>query len=291
MESLVSDEMIEEKRQPSSLSDFLESVPPSSLTPISDLIFTENRSGVPYYWVNTPEIHLHCPNERCNGLRVFRAVQPPRTKEVPEKYFQYLYLDYRCSNCAQYTKTFSLAIQKTKDLASGTAYKFGELPTFGPPTPARLMKLIGPDRELFLRGRRCENQGLGIGAFVYYRRVIEGQKNRILEEIEKVSAKIGAGPEILEALAAAKAEAQFSKAIETIKPAVPQALLINGHNPLTLLYSALSDGLHQRSDEVCLEIATSVRIVLAELSERLGQALKDEAELSNAIARLMQSKG
>ncbi len=287
----MSEEKIEEQRESSTLSDFFEASPPGSLTPISDLIYKENRSGVPYYWINTPELHLHCPNERCNGLRVFRAIRPPRSNEVPENHFQYLYLDYRCSNCAQYTKTFSLAIQREKGGPAGQAYNFGELPIFGPPTPARLLKLIGPDRELFLRGRRCENQGLGIGAFVYYRRVIEGQKNRIIEEIEKVSSKIGAGQDILDSLAAAKRETQFSKAIETIKPAVPQALLINGYNPLSLLHSALSEGLHQQSEEVCLEIATSVRVVLAELSERLGQALKDEAELSKAITRLMQAKG
>jgi hypothetical protein len=57
-----------------------------------------------------------------------------------------------------------------------------------------------------------------------------------------------------------------------------------------LLHSALSDGLHQRSDEQCLEIASSIRVVLAELSERLAQALKDEAELNKALSRLMANK-
>jgi hypothetical protein len=69
---------------------------------------------------------------------------------------------------------------------SGECYKLGELPVYGPPTPARLISLIGPDREIFLKGRRCGNLGLGIGAFVYYRRVVENQKSRILDEIIKV---------------------------------------------------------------------------------------------------------
>lgn len=286
----MSEESIEQQRDALAVVEFLEGAPPGSRAAVSDLIFTERRSGIPYYWVNTPELHLHCPSERCNGVRIFRVIRPPRGTEVPNEGFQYLYLEYRCSNCASYTKTFSIAVQRSDEGNSGLAFKFGELPVFGSPTSARLLKLIGPDRELFLRGRRCENQGLGIGAFVYYRRVIEGQKNRIIEEIEKVSRKIGASTAILESLAAAKAETQFTKAIDTIKPAVPQVLLINGHNPLTLLHSALSEGLHQQSDVVCLEIATSVRVVLAELSERLGQALKDEAELSKAVTRLIKSK-
>jgi hypothetical protein len=34
-------------------------------------------------------------------------------------------------------------------------------------------------------------------------------------------------------------------------------------------------------------LIASIRIVIAELSERLAQALKDEAELNNALARLL----
>ena len=86
----------------------------------------------------------------------------------------------------------------------------------------------------------------------------------------------------------AKNETQFSKALSSVKDALPQALLINGHNPLSLLHSALSEGLHNQTDEYCLEIASSVRVILGELSDRLGQALKDEAELNHALSKLLQ---
>jgi hypothetical protein len=101
---------------------------------------------------------------------------------------------------------------------------------------------------------------------------------------------VNADPESIAALESAQAETQFSRALASVKSAIPQTLLINGHNPMTLLHSALSEGLHDHSDEQCLEIASSVRVVLAELSERLAQALKDEAELNKALARLMGTK-
>jgi hypothetical protein len=140
---------------------------------------------------------------------------------------------------------------------------------------------------MFLRGRRCENQGLGVGAFVYYRRVVENQKSRIISEILKVAERIGAPAEKLQSLRASITEVQFSVAMSSIRDAVPESLLINGHNPMTLLHSALSEGVHNLSDEECLEIASSIRVVLTELSERLSQALKDEAELKNALSKLM----
>ncbi|MDB5600297.1 MAG: hypothetical protein JWN71_2341 [Xanthobacteraceae bacterium] len=92
---------------------------------------------------------------------------------------------------------------------------------------------------------------------------------------------------MLATLNAAKTENQFSRAMDSVKNAIPQALLINGANPLTLLHSALSVGLHAQSDEQCLELAHDVRVVLIELADRLGQALKDEDELNTAVTRLM----
>lgn len=170
------------------------------------------------------------------------------------------------------------------------AVKYGEIPTFGLPTPSRAITLIGPDKDLFLLGRRCENQGMGIGAFVYYRRVVENQKNRIFDEIIKVTKVISPNDKLLIELEAAKSETQFSRAVESIKHGIPQTLMINGKNPLLLLYSALSEGVHIDDDSQCLELATSIRVVLIEFAERVGHALKDEAELTEAVKRLATKK-
>jgi hypothetical protein len=271
-------------------SEFLEEVPPNSRTHIADLV--AHHSGDTYR-VNRPDLQLHCPNESCNGTRFFRNIDDPLY--IKKRQLKNTYMQYMCSNCQQHIKTFAVWI--TIDDActhsgpfSGDVYKLGEFPVFGPPTPSRLISMIGTDRDLFLRGRRCENQGLGIGAFVYYRRVVESQKNRILDEIIKVARKSNTSKDVIAALEAAKAETQFAKAIEATKSAIPPSLLIEGHNPLKLLHSALSDGVHNRTDEECLQSASSDRVVLAELAERVGMALKNEAELSHAISHLMRDQ-
>lgn len=261
------------------MAEFLESIPPNQQTMVDDLVRRDD------WHISTPEIRLHCEQESCNGTRFFRFVD----KSVPllaEGAPKLVYLTYRCSNCRGAIKVFSL-MATAKSARAGECYKIGEVPAYGPPTPARLISLIGPDRDLFLKGRRCENQGLGIGAFGYYRRVVENQKGRILKEIVKVSEKLSASPDLISVLRKAISETQFSKALESVKDALPQSLLINGHNPMTLLHSALSEGLHAETDERCLEMANAVRVVLGELAERLGQALKDEAELNTALSRLM----
>ena len=271
--------------KPITFAEFLENVSPSQMTDVTDVYVKKWSSGREYYELTVPQLQLHCTSETCNGLRFFRYKEGDRILRTAETVAS-TYLTYLCSNCRKMQKVYSVwVVYKTDDV--GQCYKFGEFPEYGPPTPARLIRLFGKDREIFLKGRQCENHGLGIGAFTYYRRVVENHKNQILDEIIRVSKKIGAPPEMVKVLEDAQEEIQFSKALNSVRDAMPQALLVNGHNPLTLLHKALSVGVHQLSDEQCLQIAHDVRVVLVELAERLGQALKDEAEINTAITRLM----
>ena len=277
-------------REPILFSQFLESTPPSRTVAVAYIwsVYRNSLKG-PWLVLSKPNIDLFCEDEKCKGLRVFRTSHfsdRPSTNE-----FTYEHVTYKCSNCMKTEKTYFIAlkIDKKKE-ENGYAYKFGEMPPFGPRTPSKLISLIGPDREEFLKGRNCESQGLGIGAYAYYRRVVENQKNRILDEIIRAARKLSADDKTISALESAKGEKQFSKAVNLVKEAIPKALLISGQNPLTLLYAALSEGLHTSSDDKCLDAAHDIRIVLAELAERLGQALKDEAELNAAVTRLTNTK-
>ena len=277
------------------LSEFLQSTPPNQWRHISNLSVSQHIG--PYASVsreiNTPELELHCSSDLCNGVRFFRCAE---VFTNPGKYLQennsnYLYVAYRCSNCQMTRKVYSLAVILSKtDQSRGICYKLGELPPYGPPVPSRLIKLIGPDRDIFLKGRNCENQGLGIGAFSYYRRVVENQKNRILGEIVKVFEKIGVPQDKINTLDEAIKETQFSKALEMAKDVMPDSLLIDGHSPILLLHRALSRGVHELSDEECLKLASTVRLVLGELSERLSAILKDTAELTEAISTLIHHR-
>lgn len=266
-----------------SIASFLESAPPGTRANISDLFISEQvllSSG--YHWVvNSPNIQLYCGSAICGGLRIFTGKREVLSYTGP------VFLTYTCRNCNQTTKLFALVTSEAQT-AAGSALKLGEEPPFGPPIPSRVISLIGPDRNNFLKGRQSENHGLGIGAFSYYRRVVEDQKGRLIEQIARVAEKLGADDQTLKRFEKAKTETQFSKAIDDIKGAIPNSLLINGHNPLTLLHTALSEGIHAQSDEECLAIATSIRVVLSELAERINHALKDEAELKNAVNRLLK---
>ena len=277
------------------LSEFLQHTPPNQWRHISDISVSQHVGGYARISreINTPMLELPCLDDLCNGSRFFRNTGVFITNGVylNASIWNYVYVTYQCSNCKNSTKVYSLAvILDETELSRGMCYKFGEFPEYGPLVPSRLIKLIGPDKDIFLKGRKCENQGLGIGAFVYYRRVVENQKNRILGEIIKVFEKISVPQEKIDTLQTAINETQFRKALEMAKDVMPESLLMNGHSPILLLHRALSQGVHDLSDEECLELASTVRHVLGELSERLAAILKDKTELAKAISTLLHSK-
>jgi hypothetical protein len=262
--------------------EFLESTPPNVRTQISNVLTKEGDLPWP---ISTPDIQLHCTSDLCSGVRIFR---PFSADSYCNKGWNFKFVTYSCRNCARVQKTYALAVfVTTKRDGSGEAIKLGESPPFGPHVPSRVITLIGPDRDEYLLGRRAESLGLGIGAFAYYRRVVENQKGRIISEIGRVAKRLNASPEKIKLFEDAAAETQFTKAIEMVKTAIPESLLINGQNPLTLLHSPLSEGLHELTEERCLEMATSIRVVLTELADRITRALQDKKELDDAVSRLL----
>jgi hypothetical protein len=143
---------------------------------------------------------------------------------------------------------------------------------------------------MFLKERRAELRGLGIGAFAYYRRIVEDQKAVIIEQLEEVAKRLRAPDEYLLLFAKAKTQTEFTCAINEIKDALPSALFVIGHNPLKLLHDLLSDGLHELSDEECLEHARAVRTLLVALADRISEISQDDAKVKEAVGAFLTRK-
>jgi coproporphyrinogen III oxidase-like Fe-S oxidoreductase len=173
----------------------------------------------------------------------------------------------------------------------GEATKLGEWPPFGPQVSVGIISMLGKNKDMFLRGRRAEIQGLGIGALAYYRRVVESQKDHIINEIIKLMRRTNSPETQIEKLKSAKKEKQFKKAVELISDSVPKALLINDYNPLALLDQAMTKGADVQTDSDALRLATAIRKILTELAERLVRALEDQADLDEAVNYILQHDG
>lgn len=265
--------------------ELLLSVAPNEHVPIFDLWETYGGDVV----LTPPkQLPLYCGE--CKGERLFEPTESTyylgQTTTIWRNY-----LGYQCRNCKLRSKIFALHLARDKaGTKSGKAMKFGESPAFGPPVPANVEALLGSDASLFRKGIDSEAKGLGIGAFAYYRRVLDNQRTKIFDKIIQVARKLGAEEEVLKRLTAARDDRQFTKSIDEIKPGPLKAIYIDGHNPLTLLYDAVSDGLHGQSDAENLAQAQIVRLLIADLARRIEAALDDHAEVSTAVNNLLKAQ-
>lgn len=267
------------------IKSFFESVSPYKEVEVEDLKLIYYIMGGRTISANFPEIEVECPV--CKGKRFFEKTNKESSYSSTDGYSLETIL-YTCKNCSHSQKIFTIKYkqlepEKGAEVIPGSIIKLGEYPPFGDSIPAKVITLVGKERDFFLRGRRCENQSLGIGAYAYYRRIVENQKDKLIDEIIKVCKKLGKQESLIEDLEKAKNETQFSKAVDSIKEELPTSLYIEGQNPLKLLHKAVSKGIHNMTDGECLQYAESIRIILFELTERINAYLKESAEIHNAI--------
>ncbi|EEF59762.1 hypothetical protein [Pedosphaera parvula] len=271
------------------LKDFLTGSPPGTLCSVR---LTGVAAGISVQF-KVPVLNLYCTDEACEDFTQFDPNVSERTVHVnPDAD---IFISYRCRHCRRSQKTYALRITEAEsftlnEIVEARILKYGELPEVNLALTSRISKLIGQDRDFFYKGVKAECSGLGIAAFTYYRRVVENQKDRIFDEIIKVCKRLGVTGDIVAELEKAKKETQFTKAVGLIKSELPDSLKIDNHNPLTLLHDALSDSIHNASDEDCLALAQSIRVVLSKLAENLNFALQQKAELMGAVNLLLNRK-
>jgi len=235
------------------------------------------------------EIRVHCDHEKCGGIRRHVRQTGSGCLEINNIFFVFAW--YACTNCRSAVKVFGLRAERYRtDSKEGRCTKIYQEPPFGQPIPKRLFELIGEDnRKHFLQARRAIARGLGIGAYAYYRRIVENTKFALVDSILDVAQKTKAEPAQIELLKKAQSERQFSRAVGMLSDvgAIPPVLLINGHNPLTLLHDLLSDGIHALDDRECLKRAQEAEIILCEIADKMQVALTERKAVTDALSSIL----
>ena len=245
-----------------------------------------------WHLINFPDdIRDHCGHSQCEGIRRHKKI---KNGDFWPDDVHYYFVNYRCTDCNVTEKIFSVKIEIiTTPHGYAHCTKIYQDPAFGQPIPKRLFKVIGEEnREYFLQARRAIARSLGIGAYAYYRRIVENTKFDLVSSILEVAKVTNATVDQIALLEQARKETQFSKALDMIKDvsAIPAVLLIDGHNPLALLHDLLSEGIHQLTDMDCLERAKETEVILSEIAERMQIALTERKSVKEAITSIINRK-
>jgi hypothetical protein len=143
--------------------------------------------------------------------------------------------------------------------------------------------------EYFKKGLICESQGYGIGAFAYYRRIVEEIIDGQLDEISNLL--VGSELKVYrEALEKTKQTIVTQEKIALVKDLLPPILRPNEMNPLGVLHSTLSEGLHEDTEETCLEKAASCREVLIFLVNQVQASKAASIGFTESMKKLLEKK-
>ena len=88
-------------------------------------------------------------------------------------------LRYKCSHCKEFERVFVLRINES----CKSVVKIGQYPPWDIKGNAEVERLLGSHASHFKRGLICESQGYGIGAFAYYRRIVEEIIDGLLDQV------------------------------------------------------------------------------------------------------------
>jgi hypothetical protein len=233
-----------------------------------------------------PAINMHCRN--CSSVQTFNM------ENDYWEFFGYqnapaadakIRLLYVCQSCRRFSRQFEVYISPNLDYC----YKFGQYPEWEIKMDKNLEKILGKHAKTFRKGLVCESQGYGIGAFAYFRRITEEIIDELLDSISDLI-----DPEYKEkysaALEATKRTRVTQEKIDLIKDLLPSILRPNGVNPLGVLHSELSEGLHADTDENCLENASHIKDILTFLINQIITSKEASKQFTSSMKALLEKK-
>ena len=164
-------------------------------------------------------------------------VRRPKREEQFRRYLNKRYaMTYRCTRDRQHFITFDLITTDDKIIKVGQYPSVADLVI---PEIAKYKPVLGTQYREFSKAIGLFAHGIGIGSFVYLRRIIE---NLVFDKYNEVS-------ENLEISNTEFMRLKFDEKIEALKPYLPEVLVANKN-----IYGIVSKGIHELSEEECREM-------------------------------------
>jgi len=202
----------------------------------------------------------------------------PKKEEIFNSYLNRRYvLTYRCTRERQHTILFDLIVTSEKII------KIGQYPSVADlliPSIVKYKSILDKQFREFSKAIGLFAHGIGIGSFVYLRRIIE---KLVFDKFQQFSNELGVTAEEFEHL-------KFDDKIAVLKEHLPTVLVKNKN-----IYGIVSKGIHELSEDECLRmfpfIRTGIELILDDLlaeKERLEKEKLFETFVAQKTGELRQ---
>lgn len=145
-------------------------------------LYQKYRTEVPEYLndFEEPTIHMYC--DECQSEQTFTIDCNYFGSSHVQMYSsagKLLHVDYLCAGCENNHMYFLVKVSNNLDYLM----KAGQYPEIDISIDKNVEIALGSHSKLFRKGLVCETQGYGIGAYAYYRRIVESIIDELLDDI------------------------------------------------------------------------------------------------------------
>lgn len=259
--------------------EFLEKYPLYKKFEVENLQYIVNR-------LPKVSIKMLCPN--CVSDQTF-LMNNDYTENLSHANFPtdglVLRIRYICAHCQNFERYFFIKIGDDRSYIM----KIGQYPPWDISVEKNISNMLGEYVHYYKKALICESQSYGIGAFAYYRRIVEEIIGQLLEDIAQlISDKEHA--EYMKALEEVRKTNVAEDKIKIVRDLLPPILRPDGMNPLSTLYSVLSEGLHAKSDDDCNDNAMTIREVLIFMANQLSASKAASKNFTEGMKKLLEKK-
>ncbi len=232
------------------------------------------------------EIDAFC--EKCEQSRPFQAFRSTSAGPAPGATIQYLetgtsHLEFTCVSCRKSRREYH--VEQIVDGETMRLQKYGELPKKQLERSPVLQRFLEDDLENYEKAVVCLSHEYGVAAFAYFRRIVENNINKLLDLVQEDAQSSSANTKLIE-LDKLRKNSPMGDKIKIANHALPEYLNPSDQNPLGRLYKVLSEGVHEFSEEECLNKAKATSECLAYLVGELTSRKKHRDRFKSMIGGL-----
>jgi len=163
--------------------------------------------------------------------------------------------------------------------------KIGQFPGYDIEPEQILQKyLTAEDVSNYKKALTTLSVNYGIGAYAYFRRIIENEIKRIIKDFSEL--EFDGVENVRQAYRNFESDHQMAKLIDVVNKYLPNSFKDLGDNPIRLLYEQLSGGIHQFSEEECIEKAKFIDVLLKYVIKKVNEEKYQIKEVREAMLKL-----
>jgi hypothetical protein len=239
--------------------------------------------------LSKPAINMNCSS--CESMQTFNMNNEYHKEHSNEPILgQVKDLRYLCSSCQNSMYVFLVHFFSEEIGGDSEEFvlivnKVGQVPAWDIEIDEEFEKMLGDHVQHYKSGLICESQSYGIGAYAYFRRVVEDVIDELLKSISGLVEE-NEKKEYKKKLEEVKQEKIAENKIKIVQDLLPSSLQVEGMNPLKQLYSVLSDGVHNKTDEECMNDAEAIKNILIFLVNQINRTERDRENFKKNIKKI-----